>query len=143
MESLVNGMIFLLERCRQTSFSFREKDGKTPQSEADQAVFPRLLVSIGSGVSILKVNSRDSFERVSGTMIGGGTLMGLGNLLLGVNDFEEIRSLSQKGNLANVDMLVNDIYGDKAPQMEGIPGEVVASSFGKVASDNPFILHPE
>ena len=35
--------------------------------------YPYLLVNIGSGVSICKVNSPDSFERVSGTSLGGGT----------------------------------------------------------------------
>ena len=54
-----------------------------------------MLVSIGSGVSMLKVSScGDKFERVSGTMIGGGTLVGLSNLLTGVNDFDEIIRLS-------------------------------------------------
>ena len=71
-----------------------------------------MLVSIGSGVSIIKVNNFSSFERVSGTMIGGGTLLGLANLLTGINDFDTILSLSKQGNNNNVDMLVKDIYGD-------------------------------
>ena len=51
----------------------------------------KMLVSIGSGVSMIKVDSYNGkFERVSGTMIGGGTLVGLSNLLTGVNNFEEI-----------------------------------------------------
>lgn len=53
-----------------------------------------------------------AFERVSGTMIGGGTLMGLSNLLTGVNNFDEIIKYCEKGDNANVDMLVKDIYGD-------------------------------
>jgi type II pantothenate kinase len=53
-----------------------------------------MLVSIGSGVSIIKVNNLSSFERVSGTMIGGGTLLGLANLLTGVKDFDEITKLA-------------------------------------------------
>jgi pantothenate kinase len=53
-----------------------------------------MLVSIGSGVSIIKVNNFSSFERVSGTMIGGGTLLGLANLLTGVKDFDEITKLA-------------------------------------------------
>lgn len=51
-------------------------------------------MSIGSGVSIIKINNFDSYERVSGTMIGGGTLLGLANLLTGVNDFDRILELS-------------------------------------------------
>ena len=58
------------------------------------------------------------FERVSGTMIGGGTLVGLSNLLTGVNDFETIVEMSQKGDNSGVDMLVKDIYGDQSPFKE-------------------------
>jgi len=56
--------------------------------------FPKLLVSIGSGVSIIKVDDYNKFERVSGTMIGGGTLLGLSNLLTGINDFDTIVSMA-------------------------------------------------
>jgi type II pantothenate kinase len=52
-----------------------------------------MLVSIGSGVSMIKVSNSGQFERVSGTMIGGGTLVGLSNLLTGINDFDEISKL--------------------------------------------------
>ena len=53
-----------------------------------------MLVSIGSGVSIIKVSDFNTFARVSGTMIGGGTLLGLSNLLTGVNDFDSILEMS-------------------------------------------------
>ena len=59
---------------------------------------PVILVSIGSGVSIIKVSAFDSFERVAGTMIGGGTLIGLSNLLTGVKDFDQIINLASSGN---------------------------------------------
>jgi pantothenate kinase len=70
-----------------------------------------ILVSIGSGVSIIKVNAFDSFERVAGTMIGGGTLIGLSNLLTGVRDFDKIIEMASRGDHAKVDMMVRDIYG--------------------------------
>ena len=57
--------------------------------------FPKLLVSCGSGVSIIKVNDFSSYERVAGTMIGGGTLLGLSNLLTGVKDFDTIIKMAQ------------------------------------------------
>lgn len=79
-------------------------------SEADFE-FPKLLVSIGSGVSMIKVNNFNSYERVCGTMIGGGTLLGLSNLLTGVKDFDSIIELSKKGDHSKVDMLIKDIYG--------------------------------
>ena len=72
-------------------------------------------MSIGSGISIIKVNDNGSYQRVGGTMIGGGTLLGLANLLTGVKDFDTINELAMKGNNAGVDMLIKDIYGDKIP----------------------------
>ena len=53
-------------------FIFQEKD-----------TYPYLLVIIGSGVSILKVESESNFERIGGTATGGGTFWGLGSLLTG------------------------------------------------------------
>lgn len=61
---------------------------------------------------MIKVNPvTGTFERVSGTMIGGGTLVGLSNLLTGIKDFDKIIELSQQGDNSGVDMLVKDIYG--------------------------------
>ena len=49
---------------------------------------PGLLVNIGSGVSIIKVDEDGSFERVSGTSLGGGTLWGLLSLLTPATTFD-------------------------------------------------------
>lgn len=49
---------------------------------------PCLLVNIGSGVSVIKVDEDGSFERVSGTSLGGGTLWGLLSLLTGARSFD-------------------------------------------------------
>lgn len=67
---------------------------------------------------MIKVSNEGKFERVSGTMIGGGTLVGLSNLLTGINDYDEIIELSKKGDNSNVDMMVKDIYGEKSPFKE-------------------------
>jgi len=88
-------------------------------------------------VSIIKVNNYNSFERVSGTMIGGGTLLGLANLLTGINDFDTILEVSKKGDNNKIDMLVKDIYGENSPFKE-LKGDLLASSFAKVAFDNDF-----
>jgi type II pantothenate kinase len=49
---------------------------------------PCLLVNIGSGVSIIKVDEDGTFERVSGTSLGGGTLWGLLSLLTPATTFD-------------------------------------------------------
>jgi len=50
--------------------------------------FPCLVVNIGSGVSIVKVDEEGGFERVSGTSLGGGTLWGLLSLLTDADSFD-------------------------------------------------------
>lgn len=93
--------------------------------------YPCLLVNIGSGVSIIKVNSDGSFERVSGTSLGGGTLWGLLSLLTPATSFDEMLALSETGDNNSVDMLVGDIYGSDYGKI-GLKATTIASSFGKV-----------
>lgn len=49
---------------------------------------PCLLVNIGSGVSVIKIDEDGKFERVSGTSLGGGTLWGLLSLLTQATSFD-------------------------------------------------------
>lgn len=60
--------------------------------------YPCMLVNIGSGVSIVKIDEQGHFERISGTSLGGGTLWGLLSLLTGAESFDgETRSkMAQK-----------------------------------------------
>jgi len=60
----------------------------TFESDEPSAHLPCLLVNIGSGVSIIKVDADGSFERVSGTSLGGGTLWGLLSLLTPARTFD-------------------------------------------------------
>lgn len=92
---------------------------------------PCLLVNIGSGVSIIKVDEDGSFERVSGTSLGGATLWGLLSLLTPATTFDEMLDLSERGDNAKVDMLVGDIYGQDYGKL-GLKSTTIASSFGKV-----------
>ncbi|KAI0334319.1 fumble [Cubamyces sp. BRFM 1775] len=92
---------------------------------------PCLLVNIGSGVSIVKVDEDGSYERVSGTSLGGGTLWGLLSLLTPATTFDEMLALSEKGNNETVDMLVGDIYGSDYSKL-GLKSTMIASTFGKV-----------
>lgn len=92
---------------------------------------PCLLVNIGSGVSIIKVDEEGKFERVSGTSLGGGTLWGLLSLLTPATSFDEMLALSEQGDNSTVDMLVGDIYGQDYGRL-GLKSTTIASSFGKV-----------
>ncbi|KAI0068047.1 fumble [Artomyces pyxidatus] len=92
---------------------------------------PCLLVNIGSGVSVIKVDEDGTFERVSGTSLGGGTLWGLLTLLTPATSFDEMLAFSEQGDNASVDMLVGDIYGQDYSKL-GLKSTMIASSFGKV-----------
>mmetsp|Transcript_43978 Transcript_43978/g.103590 ORF Transcript_43978/g.103590 Transcript_43978/m.103590 type:complete len:450 (-) Transcript_43978:1531-2880(-) len=94
-------------------------------------IFPYLLVNIGSGVSIVKVTGRTTFQRVSGSSLGGGTFWGLCSLLTNCKTFAEVIELSKKGNNQKVDMLVGDIYGGGYSTV-GLDANVIAASFGKL-----------
>lgn len=96
-----------------------------------QTLYPYLVVNIGSGVSILLVESPDQFKRVGGTSLGGSTFLGLTSALTGCTSFKEAIDLAAEGNSTEIDMLVGDIYGGDYSEM-GLAATTVASSFGKL-----------
>lgn len=100
----------------------REAEGKTG--------FPYILVSIGTGTSVYRVNEAGG-QRIAGTAVGGGTLLGLGRLLTGEMRFADIVAQAEKGDRFLVDVLVRDIYGRDIP---GLPGDITAANFGKSLS---------
>lgn len=85
-----------------------------------------LLTNVGTGTSIHYVENNKQ-ERVGGTGIGGGTLVGLSRLLTGVVDYEEMVSLARQGSRDRIDLKVKQIYEGKVPP---ISGELTASNFG-------------
>lgn len=98
-------------------------------------MFPYLLVSVGSGVSIIKVEGATKFTRVDGSALGGGSFVGLGSLLAGdaATSFDELLELAKQGNSRNSDLTVGDIYGREVPGSLGLDPDLCASSFGKAA----------
>ena len=92
-----------------------------------------LLVSVGTGVSVSLVRGQDGV-RVGGTALGGGSLVGLGRLLLGTSDFARIVELARRGDRRRVDLSVGDLYG---PGDAPLPPEVPASHFAKLDSTAP------
>lgn len=132
MHCLIKGCNFILHNIPNEVFEFRRDQSSQYvfKNLLDYDIFPYLLVNIGSGVSIIKVESFDSFVRVGGTTMGGGTFWGLGSLLTSAKGFDELLELAIGGQHSNVDMLVKDIYGGDY-SFVGLPGDLTASSFGK------------
>lgn len=135
MDCLVAGANFLLKAIRHEAFTHME--GHKEFVQIDQIdLFPYLLCNVGSGVSMIKVDGDGKFQRVSGTNVGGGTFWGLGRLLTKCKSFDEILELSQGGDNRAVDMLVGDIYGGLDYSKIGLSATTIASSFGKVVTEN-------
>ncbi|KAH9708887.1 Pantothenate kinase 2 [Citrus sinensis] len=135
MDCLVTGANFLLKAVHQEAFTY--VDGQKEFLQIDQNdLYPYLLVNIGSGVSMIKVDGDGKFERISGTSVGGGTFWGLGRLLTNCKSFDELLELSHQGNNRVIDMLVGDIYGGSEYSKIGLTSTNIASSFGKAISDN-------
>uniref|UniRef100_I3MKZ7 4'-phosphopantetheine phosphatase n=1 Tax=Ictidomys tridecemlineatus TaxID=43179 RepID=I3MKZ7_ICTTR len=134
MTCLIKGCNFVLKNIPQEAFMYQKDSDPEFRFQTNHPnIFPYLLVNIGSGVSIVKVETEDRFEWVGGSSIGGGTFWGLGALLTKTKKFDELLHLASKGQHANVDMLVQDIYGG-AHQTLGLSGNLIASSFGKSAT---------
>lgn len=98
-----------------------------------------ILVSLGTGTSVLAIHGGKG-QRVGGSALGGGTLLGLGQILLGASSFDEIARLAEQGDRRHVDLLVRDIY-----RSGGIPlhPDLNAASFGKLASGREKRARPE
>ncbi|KAM6313061.1 4'-phosphopantetheine phosphatase [Podargus strigoides] len=131
MTCLIKGCNFVLRNIPHEVFAYQKDSDTEFRFQTNHPnIFPYLLVNIGSGVSIVKVETEDKFEWIGGSSIGGGTFWGLGALLTKTKKFDELLQLASKGQHTNVDMLVKDVYGG-GYQTLGLSGNLIASSFGK------------
>lgn len=135
---VVKGIAWLAERPPQPSIHWIHDPtgGDTSKylERGADALFPFILVNIGSGVSIVRVDGVGKFERVGGSAIGGGTFWGLCRLLCPeCRDFSEAGRLAQEGDSSSVNLLVEDIYGGDytLPNGATLPGSLTASYFAK------------
>lgn len=148
METIVSGVQCLLDHIPNECFTWVPTAGSgsvtTGFVRADVTSDPRkpwLIVNVGSGVSMLKLDEQQTvthgkvstYKRVGGTPLGGGTFLALGCLLTGAQSHDELLQLAAKGNHKNADKLVGDIYGDDYKGM-GLSADTVASSFGKLVN---------
>lgn len=89
------------------------------------------VVSVGTGTAVVSAGER--MQHLAGTAVGGGTLVGLGKLILGISDPVELEKLAREGNPDNVDLTVGDICGGPVGLL---PAEATASNFAKVSRDS-------
>lgn len=91
-----------------------------------------LLVNVGTGTSLFAVH-RHKAERIGGSGVGGGTLLGLSALLFNQHSFDAIIRLGEKGRRDRVDQTVASIYEGAVPP---ISGDLTASNFGRTVTSN-------
>jgi type II pantothenate kinase len=135
MECLIQGLDFFITEIPNEVFTYHDEDqdNQIHYAEAPADVYPYLLVNIGSGVSMIKVEGPSRFQRIGGTSLGGGTLWGLLSLLTGARTFDDMLAMADAGDNSTVDLLVGDIYGQGMGYDKiGLSERTIASSFGKV-----------
>ncbi|SPJ73960.1 probable pantothenate kinase [Fusarium torulosum] len=106
---------------------------ETVVPSAPPTTHPYLLVNIGSGVSFFQVLENNQCQRISGSSFGGSALCGLLLLLTRARTYEDMLEQAEKGNNANVDKLIGDIYGMDYNRI-GMKMTAVASTFCKAFS---------
>ncbi|EPB80597.1 putative pantothenate kinase [Ancylostoma ceylanicum] len=161
MDCLVRGTNFLIRNIEAESFTYdhhNEKCRYNFETIRPSVICPYLLVNVGTGVSVFRVDSDGRYERIGGSSLGGGCFFGLGNLLTSEVDLDEMMRMAEDGDHRQFDILVSDIYGGKyafsfpffflfcfynivhvLSQTQfrfanlGLSGDLIAGSFGKCA----------
>lgn len=90
-----------------------------------------LVVSMGTGTAFVMADYNQRVH-IGGSGLGGGTLCGLGKLLLNEPDISKISELANKGRAEKVDLLVKDICCDVIPTL---PLSLTAANLGKLSYD--------
>ncbi len=87
-----------------------------------------LVVSAGSGTAMIAACD-SSFRHATGSAVGGGTLQGLGRLLLGTADAPEIDELAALGDSNAVDLTLLEATGGA---LGHLPVDANAVNFGRI-----------
>lgn len=90
-----------------------------------------IVVSMGTGTAYLDA-SKNRVKHIIGSGVGGGTIVGLCNAVLNVDDANKLSDMAAIGNIDNVDLSIGDISKSEIP---GLPMNITASNFGKVTDD--------
>ena len=101
----------------------QQKKGKAKQNGG------ALVVSAGSGTAMVAARGSQA-QHVTGSAVGGGTLQGLGRLLLGTADARAIDHLAQQGNANAADLTLAEAIGSTVGHL---PADANAVNFGRLA----------
>jgi len=93
-----------------------------------------LVVSAGTGSAMVAAWGNDIYH-VTGSAVGGGTLLGLSKLILGTDDVEEINRLALAGDASAVDIMLTEAVGGEVGRL---PANANAVNLGKLDRENGF-----
>jgi len=97
-----------------------------------------LVASAGSGNAVVSAGPEGA-RHVTGSGVGGGTLVGLGRLLLGITDPRVLDALALKGSPTGLNLTIGEILGGA---IGSLPPDTTAVNFGRVARE-PTTASPE
>ncbi len=88
-----------------------------------------IVTSAGSGTAVVSAGPEGS-RHFTGTGVGGGTLVGLGRMLLNIADPRELDALAREGNQAGLNLTIGEILGSA---IGSLPADTTAVNFGRAA----------
>ncbi len=89
-----------------------------------------IVVSMGTGTALVHVKGK-KMTYLGGTGVGGGTLFGLSETMLGVRDLDNLEALAQNGDISKIDLRISDI--SKKNLSPTLDLDTTASNFGKLS----------
>ena len=125
--SFLGDNIYGLETVHVNEFIANGKGGLY-LSGIDEAI----VVSMGTGTAYVYSNGKtNEYIHLGGTGVGGGTLVGIADKLLGIRSAQHVAELALGGDLNNIDLRISDITeNDISPTLKN---NLTASNFGKVS----------
>ena len=125
--AFIGDNIYGIETVHINEFTANGKGGLY-LSGIDEAV----VVSMGTGTAYVYANGKTKeYTHLGGTGVGGGTLIGLADKLIGVHSVQNVASLALEGNLENIDLRISDITDTAiSPALQD---NTTASNFGKIS----------
>ncbi len=88
-----------------------------------------IIVSMGTGTALVAVDGARCVH-LGGSGVGGGSLIGLCDKMIGMRSVEHILGTAQNGDLRNVDLTIGDITEGV---LSGMGSDITASNFGKLS----------
>ena len=108
-------------------------------AEGDDPETPILVVSAGSGTAVVAARG-SHYAHITGSGVGGGTLLGLGRLLLDSADAPTIDALAQQGDPNGADLSLKDVISGP---IGTLPPDATAVNFGKLARNAQKVSRPD